>query len=133
VTEQYVGPLPHPRTLAEYEQVMPGTGERILKQWETESDHRRRLERDDRETQRESEERQVTYQGRGQWLGFGIAMGGLVVAGLGVLCGMQVAASIIGGVDLVAVITIFVKARAHVGANGGHADEPQKTGENADR
>ncbi len=45
-SESFQGPLPHPRTLAEYEQVYPGAAARILSLTESEAEHRRSLERD---------------------------------------------------------------------------------------
>lgn len=41
----HVGPLPHPDTLARYEEVLPGSAERILAMAERQSDHRMGLER----------------------------------------------------------------------------------------
>lgn len=40
------GPLPHPRVLGEYDREAPGTAERIMRQWEADSEHRRKMEAD---------------------------------------------------------------------------------------
>ena len=40
-----IGPIPQPETLLEYEQIMPGLAERIVRWTETEAEHRRTLER----------------------------------------------------------------------------------------
>ncbi len=42
--EQFAGPLPHPSILAQYEKVVPGAAERIIKMAENQSAHRRDLE-----------------------------------------------------------------------------------------
>lgn len=42
--EFFAGPLPSPRTLAEYEAVHPGLVERIISAWESQSEHRQELE-----------------------------------------------------------------------------------------
>jgi len=42
--EFFQGPLPRPADLAQYEQALPGAAERILRQFEEQSSHRRALE-----------------------------------------------------------------------------------------
>lgn len=42
---QHSGPIPDPMTLERYEQVLPGSAERILKMAEGQSEHRKDLER----------------------------------------------------------------------------------------
>ncbi len=44
-TETFEGPLPHPAILQAYEQLMPGAAERLLKMAESQSQHRREIER----------------------------------------------------------------------------------------
>lgn len=42
--ELYSGPLPHPETLARYDQIVPGSAERIISVFEKQVDHRHKLE-----------------------------------------------------------------------------------------
>ena len=42
--EVFVGPLPHPEILAQYEEVLPGAAERIFTNAESQSAHRRKVE-----------------------------------------------------------------------------------------
>ncbi len=42
---RFSGPLPHPEDLAKYEQVLPGSADRIISMAERQADHRRNLER----------------------------------------------------------------------------------------
>lgn len=44
VEETWQGPLPSPRTLTEFQTLVPDAPERIFKQWEDESAHRREYE-----------------------------------------------------------------------------------------
>ncbi len=44
-TEFFSGPFPHPELLAQYERVLPGAAERIFKLTESQSQHRRELEK----------------------------------------------------------------------------------------
>lgn len=42
--ETFLGPLPPPETLAQYEQVLPGSAERIMVMAENQAEHRQSLE-----------------------------------------------------------------------------------------
>lgn len=42
---EIVGPIPPPDLLKEYDRVFPGLGERIIKGWEVEGQHRREMEK----------------------------------------------------------------------------------------
>ena len=44
-TELYAGPLPHPETLAKFEQILPGSADRIIKQAEAQTQHRIEMEK----------------------------------------------------------------------------------------
>jgi hypothetical protein len=39
-TTSFQGPLPHPQILSQYDQIVPGSAERIISQWESQSRHR---------------------------------------------------------------------------------------------
>lgn len=41
----YSGPLPHPETLRQFEEILPGSAKRIFNDFELQSSHRRALER----------------------------------------------------------------------------------------
>jgi len=43
-TELYAGPLPHPDTLKKFEEILPGSADRILKQAENQTRHRIEME-----------------------------------------------------------------------------------------
>ncbi len=44
VEYSYSGPLPHPEILRQYNEIIPGSAERIFSQFESQSAHRRTLE-----------------------------------------------------------------------------------------
>ncbi len=46
--ELYAGPLPHPEILEKFEQILPGSADRILKQAEAQTLHRIELEKKSR-------------------------------------------------------------------------------------
>jgi len=68
----FAGPLPPPGALAAYEQIHPGSADRIIRMAEAQSGHRQDLER-------HVIQGNVTAQARGQWFAFilgAIAIGG---------------------------------------------------------
>jgi len=101
----FSGPLPGPEILANYERVLPGLADRIVGMAERQSAHRQELEKAAvlGEQQR---------AGRGQSCALIVALCGLVVAGLCGFSGQQVAASIIGGIDLVGLVGVFIYGSA---------------------
>ena len=74
------GPLPPPALFSHYDKTLPGSADRILKMAETEQSHRHGWEVSLLDAQR-SDVR------RGQWMGFGLGIAGLVVAVIRALIG----------------------------------------------
>jgi len=102
--QQFAGPLPPPGALAGYEQVLPGAAERIFAMAEGQATHRQALER-------------VVVVGghRRSWAGL---VAGLVVAlaFLGaayrpIQDGHSLAGTVLGTVDLTALVAVFVLGR----------------------
>lgn len=99
--QEYRGPLPHPGMLKEYDSVVPGAADRILASFERQQEHRQALEK------------RVVFGGSrraaiGQILGFLIALAFLAAAVFLVQDGHAVAGIILGTVDLVALVSVFV-------------------------
>lgn len=67
---EFSGPLPHPNTLGEYDQVQPGLGKIIVEQWQAETRHRHETIDDLRQLDRESMRAYYSGEKRGQLLGF---------------------------------------------------------------
>lgn len=65
VSEQFSGPMPHPRHLREYESIVPGAAERIIAMAERNLEH-------NITTERLSVEAEVKDQNLGMWLGAAI-------------------------------------------------------------
>ncbi len=64
------GPIPAPDELAEYEKFQPGLGALIVTQWQDESKHRRKIEQDSLEFDRDMNKRGLGFMRFGQILGF---------------------------------------------------------------
>lgn len=100
----FSGPLPPPEILERYNNAVPNGADRILAMAEQQASHRQALET-------------IVIQGgarRANWglgLGFVIAVVGLLLAAWLVDRGHGVEGTILGGVDLTALVGTFVYAR----------------------
>jgi uncharacterized membrane protein len=99
--ERHRGPLPRPQDLQEYDNVVPGAAERIIRMAEKQSTHRQELER------------KVVF-GDSRRAFCGLWVGGFVVlcvlAGAVYLIdrGHDVAGAIIAGIDVVGLVSVFI-------------------------
>ena len=112
---EYRGPLPHPDMLERYEQVHPGTAERIIQRFEKEAEHRQSIEREVVAAQISRDKAEVGEIRRGQVFAFIIGAVGLLVGGAVSLfsetdAGAYAGAGI-GGATLVGLVTAFIVGR----------------------
>ena len=108
VSEQFSGPMPHPRHLRQYEEVLPGAAERILSMAEKSLDHNTMMSN-------KMLSAEIEDSKRGMRLGAGLfalliagAFGSLFVTESEIVPGLFLGAAAIGA------ITAFIKGR-----NGG--------------
>ena len=108
--EIFSGPIPHPRLLAEYERLMPGSTDRFMKMAEKQQEHRIGLEDSAIKSQLKSNE-------RGQLFGF-ILSTLIICAGIVLfILGMPwFGVSLIGGISLVLVL-LFLGGKIHMAAD----------------
>ncbi|RME12421.1 MAG: DUF2335 domain-containing protein, partial [Bacteroidetes bacterium] len=101
VSTTFSGPIPPPDIFKEYNEILPGSAERILAMAEQQSSHRREMEK----KVISSQMRQTT---RGQWLGFVLAVicigGGLFLAYID----KTTVASILLGATIISLVSVFV-------------------------
>ena len=69
-SEQWSGPMPHPDSLRAYQSMVPDAPERILRVFEQDSDHVRHV-------QMTALNGQINRDRRGQWMAFGVIVGGM--------------------------------------------------------
>ncbi len=99
--EAHAGPLPHPELSAAYERVLPGAADRIITMAERQQTHRHELE-------------SVAINGgsararQGLAAGFVVTLAFLLASVWLVSTGHDVGGGVIGTVDLVALVSIFV-------------------------
>ena len=103
-SEFHTGPLPSPRSLAEYERVLPGVGAEFLQEWKNETSHRRKLQRDFAEDNSRRATRAQHYA-----LMFGIAA--LVASVALAYLGATTAAAIIGSTTVLGVVGAFLSVK----------------------
>ncbi|MBI4266931.1 MAG: DUF2335 domain-containing protein [Chloroflexi bacterium] len=97
----YEGPIPDPSTLQEYEKVIPGSADRILRMAERQAEHRQFLEK----TVIHGDSRRAFY---GLWVGAFVALCVLGGAIFLIYTGHDVAGAVIGGLDIVSLVSVFV-------------------------
>ncbi len=95
------GPLPSPDFLKQYDLIIPGLAERIVKMAEDQQSHRQSLEN-------RVISSQLNESKRGQFLGFTVAMLCIGASVALSLLGHEYVAGILGGTTVVGLVTVFV-------------------------
>jgi uncharacterized membrane protein len=104
ISEQWSGPLPHPGDLEQYEAIVPGAAAMILASFGEQGNHRRKQEN---RLILGNEIRSFI----GQIMAFVIALAFLFASYRLINSGHQVSGSVVGTVDLVALVTVFIVGR----------------------
>lgn len=108
VTHGYSGPIPPPSILREFDSLIPGTAERIIRSFEQEQAHRQRVELDVASANIRIAEGTLNERRRGQTMAAGMGCLLLAATVLLSLLGHETVAGILGGTALVAVIGLFL-------------------------
>lgn len=98
------GPLPPPAVLKEFDQIVENGAERIFRQWETETQHRRELERKDLDDL-------IRDNVRSRWFAFSFVMAALAVCVVAIVFGAPWVAAVLGGGTIASVVWAFIKTR----------------------
>jgi uncharacterized membrane protein len=98
------GPIPPPAVLREFGEIVPDAPERILRQWENESEHRRRMEHGALEAHHK---RSV----QGLWNAIVFALGSLITSNVALVLHEPQAAMVLGGGTIASVVAIFIYQR----------------------
>ncbi|PJK07994.1 hypothetical protein CO610_07465 [Lysobacteraceae bacterium NML95-0200] len=102
--EKWSGPLPSPRVLAQFNDIVPGAAERILKMAEEEGRHARDME---------AETLQKVWRGQllGQVFALVVALAGMGASTVLALKGHDGVAAILAGTTVTVVVGAFLKRR----------------------
>lgn len=104
VKKQYSGPLPDGESIKVYDAVIPNGGDRLMSTVEKQLNHRIEIEKI-------GVKRSFNQSSTGQWMGFVIAIVFGLIAWDLAKAGFTVVASILGTLDLVALVTIFITGK----------------------
>lgn len=99
---QFSGPLPPPQLLAEYERIVPGSADRLIRQMEDQASHRRSIEK-------VVVDGNVDAQRCGPIYGALIAVVLVVLAAYALYLGQAVVATAIVGGTLASIVGVFVQ------------------------
>jgi len=102
--EMWAGPLPSPRTLSEFKSLVPDAPERIFRQWEEETKHRRDYEN-------RALDASISRDRRGQWGAIVFALGALMVSAFAIWMGHPWIGAILGGGTIASVVGAFLASR----------------------
>ncbi len=104
ISKHHSGPLPDGQTIRVYNEVIPNGGDRLMKNVEKQLNHRIEIEK-------EGVQKSFIQSNRGQIFGFIIALAFGFIAWDLAKSGFEVSASILGTVDLVALVAIFITGK----------------------
>lgn len=121
---QHAGPLPPPEVLAEYERAIPGVGQEIVRAFTEERQHRHDLERKRDASFRDLEFAHIETVRRGMRYGLTVALAALGVTAFAAAKGQAVVAAIVGSVDIVGLVAVFVLGRRLGSAEPSAQPEP---------
>lgn len=106
IQKLWSGPLPSPDTLKEYNKAFPNAAEKIFNRSERQSEHRMVLENLAIKSDLKQSE-------RGQLYGLVIALSVFIGAFILAWIGRELAGTILGSVDLVALVSVFVIGKSY--------------------
>lgn len=122
VSEEFLGPIPPPGVLAEYNQVLPGAANRIIAMAEKEAAHRHEMDKSLLQAQINGMKYEASDTKRGQVFGFLIGLAALFVGGACAYMRQEIAASFIGAGGIVGLVTAFI-----IGRRGTQNSKPETT------
>lgn len=105
IRHEWAGPLPPPNALAEFQRLVPDAPERIFRQWEEESAHRRGYEQ-------QALAASIRRDLIGQCGAILFSTGALSVAGFALWLNQPWVAGIVGGTTIGSVVGAFLYQRA---------------------
>ena len=113
--ERFSGPVAHPKHLKQYEEILPGSAERMLKMAENSLFHNQAIQKIavDAEVieRRLTIDADIKYRHLGIWLGFSALLSMFACAFLSMYLGHAWVAGAFLGVGATGIVTAFVKGR----------------------
>lgn len=100
----YQGPLPDPQSIVQYEQVLPGSAERIFANFENQSKHRQQLEV-------KVIDNGMEIETRGQWFAFILGLSAILAGSILTLSGYGAVGAVIFGSTIAGLVTTFITGK----------------------
>lgn len=125
-SQMWIGPLPPPHILAEYNQAFPGCAERMVKMAETQSAHRQHLERITVEGNQRS-------QTRGQYMAFLLALVILVAGFVLIFLNKHILGTIFVCSDITALVGLFIYGKHDQRSQLRKKEKMMRTSKSADK
>ena len=104
----FLGPLPSPKILGEYDTVVSNGAERIFKTFEQQVTHRMELDNKNISIQEYAIKQQFRQSSRGQIFGFVIALIGIGLSIYLALHGYGITAGVFGATTILGLVAVFV-------------------------
>lgn len=104
ISAQFIGPIPPPSLLSQYNQIIPNAAERILAMAEKDAEHQIYMEK----TAMHLKAKEIK---RGQNFGLAIGLSAFLTCIITAYFGSNIAASVIGGTTVVGLVAVFVTGR----------------------
>lgn len=120
ITKVHSGPLPPAELLQEYENIYPGSAKIIFDTFVKQSNHRIKME----DTVITSQQKQAQ---RGQVFALSVALSFLVVSAACVILGHEVSGSIIGTVDVLGIVAVFITGKFYQKSDLNNKNPDRKT------
>lgn len=107
----FLGPLPPPSLVKEYEEIKPGSFERIIKMTETNAAHRMEIDRHEMQMEKLLVPESIKIRKSGQNKAFYISFIGIIAVSFCAYLGESTVASILAGTTLVSLVPNFILGR----------------------
>ncbi|MGH4022041.1 MAG: DUF2335 domain-containing protein [Pseudonocardiaceae bacterium] len=119
---RFSGPLPHPNLFARYDEVLPGSAERIFRMTEKQLQHSIELENAEAAANRQLLDAEIAQASRAQWFTFVLVVIFLLLAAYALSRGQEIA-TIGAGLAALATIAYALRGKKTSSDNQSSADD----------
>ena len=119
----FKGPMPPPEDLAHYDEIVPGSGERILVMAETEQKSRIEHNKREQDIKRDYLREEMKIKSRGQVFALAVTILFFILSLTLILKDQFGLGAVMMGVTLSAIVAIFITGRGHASAESEQDDE----------
>lgn len=125
LSASFSGPVPLPSILAQYEEICPGSADRMIGMAEEEGHHRRRIDAKLADANIEAMRRQFSEARWGQILAFLVSVTFLGVGAYLTVSGQPWVGGILGSMGISTIVASFIRGRSQP-SNEGQQSKPRK-------